>query len=103
MSKRHSKHEHFNKDLENIMTIISNVDANGSVQTHSIRNHFCLLKFKNSSQMQGVDQGPFMLDPLDLLTWPVSFLRGGQQPFSIKPDMSPMEHSRDSILMKDGL
>ena len=43
------KHERFNRDLENIMTVISSVDTDSSIQPQSIRDHFRLGKFKNSS------------------------------------------------------
>lgn len=51
------KHERFNRDLEHIMSVISWVDTDGTIQPQSIRDHFCLGKFKNSSQSSSVNQG----------------------------------------------
>ena len=64
------KHERFNRDLENI-TVISSVDTDGSIQPQSIRDHFRLGKFKNSSQMQQCRPRPIRS------ACPVSFLGDG--------------------------
>ena len=97
------KHERFNRDLENIMTVISSVDTDSSIQPQSIRDHFRLGKFKNSSQTQQCRPRPILVRFIRSadVSHILSRRRSLQQPFSIKPDMSPKERSRDSTLMKE--
>ena len=46
------KYKHFNRDLVNIMTVIYSVDADGSIQPQSIRDHFHLGKYSNQMQQK---------------------------------------------------
>ena len=88
------KHERFNRDMENIMTVISSgrwLYSSPSGTTSIWGNS------KTPTNCSSVDQGPSWIDSLDLPTCSVSFLRDGslQQPFPIKPKMSPEESSHD--------
>ena len=79
----------------------ASTDTDGTIQPQSIRDHFCLGKFKNSSQKQQCQPRLKFIRSADVSSI-LSKRRSLQQPFSIKPDMSTEEHSHDSTLMKEG-
>ena len=91
------KHARLQSDLSHVGSVLSEVDT--SVDSQSIKDCYCLGKFIPNQSLPR----PVLVKFIQISDASSILSKKGKlsRPFSIKPDLSPEERRRDSLLLKE--